>query len=332
MKDIILNHKIDYGMRHNCFKGIYENEVVFIKKYSENLKFSRHIPTDRQTSEYKIISDLYKFGVNVAAPVLFDKKNLISIFRFIQGHSLEYALGISCNKEILLKNIVKEMIKLHEFKSEDRYSNYLRFSSNDIYRYFCEFFDSYRIFEKNSKYEHYILDYISKNSEKFVDCKYVIGNKELHNYNIIVDLDEKVYFCDFEKSYPHPYYIDIAYFINHNFKSFEVKKFLLDFYMKTNNEDCKTFYFMIDFYLLLDNLKTIKNIINNSMGKRVKWEIADGNIRTKKYEQDIFYGMTLNRIRTSDISYYVKLLNRSIFSNEKVIKDLIDLINLFFVS
>lgn len=74
MKDIILNHKIDYGMRHNCFKGIYKNEVVFIKKYSENLKFSRHIPTDRQTSEYKIISDLYKFGVNVAAPVFLIKR------------------------------------------------------------------------------------------------------------------------------------------------------------------------------------------------------------------------------------------------------------------
>ncbi|VEU76889.1 phosphotransferase [Mycoplasmopsis columbina] len=232
--------EIEGGLSNRNFK--LNNYFI---QYKNQNKFNFKISTNKLNKLNFVPLNLYE-----------DKK--IIIRNFIDKQEINF------HRKSILKQVAQNLKQLHTVKVKTKQSN--------IYKRVI-FYGN-----KSNKWKEIDIFFGKKNVEKILNFiknipSEVLSHNDLNEANVLLDLNNKAWFIDFEyMGFNHPYF-DLAYFSSATFLKSNEEKYLLEKY--TDKIDYRTYYqykCIVNFYGLIwmlylrpnakisDNKMNIKNI------------------------------------------------------------------------
>lgn len=287
------------GLRNTSFVYNFKGQRYFVKKYNSDTKYSRHMSESKCVSEFCVTQYLFYQGCDVAKPLFYDEEKQIGIYEYLEAENL-FAHGTIGQEECF--KVIDSISKVHRLpvKGEIGICRFKELAKEDIYRYLCEGFE----FLKEIMGKEVDIDktFFERVAERISLNERVLGNTQLHDGNVMITNDNRIYLCDFEKVFPHFPQMDIMSFINCRRLGLEDEKEIIDYYLRINNvQNANEFYAVYNLLFIIDSLRMIKKIKYNEDGLKVKW-IEENGVRHKRYEKtDLEKGRLWNRERGESI-------------------------------
>lgn len=316
--DVLNNRNITIitgGLKNKSYLYRYGKQKFFVKVYNPKTKFSRHMNVSRCACEYQINNYLYKYECAVAKPLYYDEEKQIGIYEYIEGVNL---YSYKKFNKFFYYDVINQIAKIHSVPVVNELNGcvFNNIDKDDIYRYIIDGI--------NFLIEIFGIRDIDLDFQLYTDiaCEIdtenkIIGNTQLHNGNIMVANDNKIYLCDFEKVCPHYPQMDIMSFLNCRNLSVEKEIELIKYYISIKQiKDTKKFIMIYNLLYIIDCLRVIKKIKYNLDGYEVKWVEKDGK-RQKKYEKsNSNAGEVWNRERNESIDMRIQKIMTNIYSND----------------
>ncbi len=305
--------ELNGGLRNKCYICEDGEKVYFVKMYNREVMYSRHMSECRCVSEFFITQYLYNRGCPVAQPLYYDVRSQIGIYEYIEAKNLFDYGKIDFS---VCKKVIESISTMHKIPVKTKIGNckFVPQNGEDIYRYICDSLNFLAElcdvkFRVDTRWAKKISNYIAQSETRW-------GNQQLHNGNILINDEGKIFFCDFEKIFPHFPQLDLISFLKAREISVTEEKELLKYYLLYNNiTNHKYFMDVYDLLFIIDSLRVLKKIYMNQNGLKVVW-IEEKGERKKEYQKaDSTIGLKWNEQRKESIDVRIKGIFNKVYSD-----------------
>lgn len=301
------------GLRNKCCICEDGGKVYFVKTYNTEVMYSRHMSECRCVSEFYITQYLYSKGCSVAQPFYYDERLQIGIYEYIEAKNL---FDYGKINSLMCKKVIESISAMHKIPVKTKIGRCRFVSQNeeDIYRYIidglkflAELCDEE--FRVDTSWVKEISNYIAQSEPRW-------GNQQLHNGNILINDEGKIFFCDFEKIFPHFPQLDLISFLKAREISVSEERELLKYYLLHNNiSNHKYFMDVYDLLFIIDSLRVLKKIYMNQNGLKVVWIEKRGERRKEYQKADSTIGLQWNEQRNESIDMRINGIFNKVYSD-----------------
>lgn len=134
----------------------------------------------------------------------------------------------------------------------------------------------------------------------------------------MVTKENSILFVDFEKSPPHFPQMDLISFINSRNQSIEYDFQIIEYYLEKNNiVNSDDFYYCYDLLFVIDNLRSLIKIYNNTNEKGYVWEKSDGVLTKTIQPLNNNMGNIWNKTRGESFKKRINNIFNKMYSKQK---------------